>query len=247
MRSLPENSATKRSGSGWLGERDRRQPQSRRPPFGALLEQRHAGVRKPDAGRLQQLSGLLQREAQIGLADLRQSARQPQPVQPEARVLAGDQHDQQLRRQPGQEVLEQLQRLLRAKLVQIVDHQGDRLVEQVQTRQQPVDDRLAVEGRRSADPLHQPVLTDGAGELVDDRQPEVLGIALATCDGHPGGPIGQPLGLDPGPQQHGLAAACGRAREDHFARAGGCQPVEQQPARHHPASGRQALRVAALR
>ena len=130
--------------------------------------------------------------------------------------------------------------------MQVVDHQDDRLLEQVQAGQQPIDDRVAVEARRSADPLHQPVLTDRTSELVDDRQPEVLGIALATCDGHPGGPIVQSLGLEPGPQQHGLAAACGRAGENYFARLGAYQPFEQQPALHEPASGRQALQVAAL-
>ena len=58
--------------------------------------------------------------------------------------------------------------------------------------------------------------------------------------------IGRLRGLDPGPQQHGLAAPRGRAHEDHVARAGGRQPVEQRPARYEPAQGRQALDAGAL-
>ena len=176
-----------------------------------------------------------------GVADLRQSARQPQPMQPEARILARGQHHPQLRGQPGQEELEQPQRFRRAQLVQIVDHQYDRLLERVQVGQQPLDNRLAVEGRRGADPLHQPGLADRGGELVDDRQPEALRIALVTLDRHPGNPIGQPLGLEPGPQQHGLAAAGGRACEDRPRLAG--RPTAARtaagvaPARAQPAGG----------
>ena len=197
-------------------------------------------------GRLQQLARLLQREAQIGVADLRQSARQPQPMQPEARILARGQHHPQPRGQPGQEELEQPQRFRRAQLVQIVDHQHDRLLERVQVGEQPLDDRLAAEGRRGADPLHQPGLADRGGELVDDRQPEALRIALVTFDRYPGNPIGQPLGLEPGPQQHGLAAARRRAYEDDLAWPGGRQPLEQQGAWHQPARNRPAAQVRAL-
>ena len=119
--------------------------------------------------------------------------------------------------------------------MQIVDHQDDRLLEGVQVGQQSLDHRLAAEARRGGDPLHQPVLADRAGELVDDRQPEALRVSLATFDGDPCDPVAQPLGRDPRSQQDGLAASRGRAHEHDSAR-GRRQPVEQRRARHQPTS-----------
>jgi hypothetical protein len=101
--------------------------------------------------------------------------------------------------------------------VQIVDHQHDRLVERVKVGQQPLDDGPAVKGRRADNPLHQLVLADGTGELIDDRQPEPLRVALAAVHRDPSDPIDQAFGLDPGPQEDCLPAPRWRAHEDHLA------------------------------
>ena len=153
-------------------------------------------------------------------------------MQPQRGVLARGQHHPQLRGQLRQEKLEPLQRFSGAQLVQIVDHQHDRLLERVQVGPQPLDDREAAERRRGLDPLHERVRADNTGERVDDRQPEALRIALPAFHRDPDDPIGRPRRLDPGSQQHGLAAPRGRAHEDHLARANSRQPVEESSPRY---------------
>ena len=49
-------------------------------------------------------------------------------------------------------------------LVQVVDDQHERLVERAQVGQQPLDDRLAAERRRGADPLDEPFPADRGGQ-----------------------------------------------------------------------------------
>ena len=59
---------------GVTGERDRRQPQARGPPFGPLVQQRRPGLGQRDARGLEQLAGFALGEAQICCADLGQLA-----------------------------------------------------------------------------------------------------------------------------------------------------------------------------
>jgi hypothetical protein len=77
-------------------------------------------------------------------------------VQPQVRILACDEHHPQPRRQLGEELLEQPQRVRRVKLVQVVDDQHDGRGERSEVGAQPVDDRLAakagVAARRSTAP-----------------------------------------------------------------------------------------------
>ena len=109
-------------GIGVPGERDRRQPQAGGPPFGPLVEQRQTRVGERDARSRPAAARVSSSEKRrSAAADLGQRARQPQPMQPEPRVLARREHHPQRRRQAGQEALEQAQRLRRAQLVQIVD------------------------------------------------------------------------------------------------------------------------------
>ena len=234
MRSLPENSVTQRSGSGCRASEmaARRRPAAQ--PSVRWWSSCQASVGKHDPARVQELARLLEREPQIARADLDQRPGEPHPVQAQAGVLARRQHHAQLRRQLGEEQLEQPQRLRRAQLVQIVDQQHDRPVQRPEVGQQPLDDRLAAERRRRSDALDGAI---GAGQRVDDRQPEALRIALAAFHGDRGDAIGDPRGLDPGPQEDGLAAPGGRTHEHHLARAGRRQPVEQRPPRDEPAHG----------
>ena len=89
-------------GVGMAGERERRQPQPRRPPLGPRLEQGQALVRERDPGRGEQLARLLEREAQIGGPHLGQLAGEAQAMQPELRVVAGRQHDAEQRGPAGE-------------------------------------------------------------------------------------------------------------------------------------------------
>jgi hypothetical protein len=52
------------------GERDRREPETRRPSLGALVQQRQVRIRQRDPGLRQQLARLLPGEAESRGADL---------------------------------------------------------------------------------------------------------------------------------------------------------------------------------
>ena len=204
------------------GERDRRQPQARRPALGALVQARDGRVRRARCPAASSSSPrLLQREAQIVAADLRQLAvrrRRCSPSPGSSRVASTT---CSLRRQPRQE---------RARASRSAS--GERSSCRSSTtsttgsssasrsREQRLDHGLAAERRRGADALDQPLLADGAGQRVDDRQPEVLRVLLAALDRHPRDAVRRGLGLGPRAQQDRLAAARGRAQQDDLARAG---------------------------
>ncbi len=219
-------------GIGMPGKRDGGQPQARRPPLGALVEPGHATVGELDPGRLQQLPCLREREPEVRSADLDQLARQPQPVQPQARLLARAQHHPQGRRPSRQQHFQPLARLGGPQLVQVVDDEHRGLLERREVRQQPLDQRFALEARRRVDPLNR---RHGGGERVDQREPEPLPVPLAALDEHPGG--AQSRILDPGPDQHRLAAAGRRAYQHDGAGTG--EAIQQPLARDKAA----ALRV----
>ena len=89
-----------------------------------------------------------------------------QAVQAERRLLARREHDAQLRRQPREQQLQPGQRVVGVELVQVVDHQHERLLEPLELGQQPLDHRRAREARRRADPLDD-LVAGRIGERVD--------------------------------------------------------------------------------
>ena len=119
-----------------LRERERRQAQPGHPALGPFVQQRHGLVVERDAVRLQQPARLVEREAQVGRADLGQPVGQAQAMQPQPRVLACRQRHTQPRRELAQEVLEQAQRVGGPELMEVVDDQDERLVERAQVGQQ---------------------------------------------------------------------------------------------------------------
>ena len=107
------------------GQRQRRQPQPRRPALGPVIQpgQRRIGERYPR--RREQRPRLLQGEAQVGRADLGELALQPQPVQAQPQITAGGQHEPQPRRPAHHQQLQLAQRLVRAQLVHVVHDQPE--------------------------------------------------------------------------------------------------------------------------
>ena len=99
------------------------QPQPGRPALGPRMQQREGRLRQLHPGRGEQLPGLIESEPEVGRADLGDLAFQPQPVQPQPQIMAGGEHAPQLRRGAHQQQLKLAQRLGRAQLVHIVDHQ----------------------------------------------------------------------------------------------------------------------------
>ena len=98
---------------GVAGQRQRRQPQPRRPALGPVIQRSHRRVRQrhPDHGRVKQRPRLRLGEPQIGRADLSKLPRQPQPVQSKPQVVPGDQHEAQGGRRAHDQQLQLAQRI----------------------------------------------------------------------------------------------------------------------------------------
>ena len=130
------------------GQRQRGQPQPRRPALGPLMQQPQRRVGQLYPGRLEQRPLLLPGEAQVGPRGSR-SARPP------AAAGAGPAADHggwpaRTAAPAGARMHQQLQlaqRLGRAQLVHVVDHQPDPVLEPAQVFQQPLDDRPVRPGR----------------------------------------------------------------------------------------------------
>ena len=209
------------------GQRQRGQPQPRRPPLGPLHQRRHLRQFHPGGG--EQLPRLGHGEPQIRLADLGQPALQPQPVQAQPHVMPGGQHEPQVRRGPHDQQL-QLPQRVRTQLVHVVDHQPQPVIQRRQIRQQPLDDHPPVQVRRRRQFPYQRRPRRGLPQRGQHRQPEPLRIPLAAPGRHPRGAARHTRPADPGPQQHRLAAA---RRRRHHAYPGLRREPPEQPGTGH--------------
>ena len=221
---------------GVLRERECRQPQPGHPALGPFVQQRHGVVVERDAVRLQQLARLVEREAQVGRADLGQPVGQAQAMQTQPRILACRQRHTQPRREFAQEVLEQAQRVGGPELMEVVDDQDERLVERAQVGQQALDDGIAAERRGGAHAFDEPLSADRIGHRIDHRQPEVLRVLFVALDRDPRDAAAKAFG--PGSQEDRLPAAGRRADEQHAPWTAGGQRTEQGAAGNQPARGR---------
>ena len=121
---------------------------------------------------------------QVVAAQLGQPVRDSQAVQAQGRLLACRKQDPDLCRWPRDQHLQPGERVFRVELVQVVDHQLDRLLEPLQLRQEPLYHHRAREARRRTDPLDH-VIAGGVGQGVDHVKPEPLRVTLAALDGDP--------------------------------------------------------------
>ena len=228
VRSVPENSGRQPLRIGVPGQRQRRQPQPRRPPLGPLHQQRQLGQVHPGGG--QQLPRLGHGEPQIRLADLGQLALQPQPVQPQPHVMPGGQHEPQLRRGPHDQQLQLPQRVAgparaRHRPPATTGHPA---------APDPLSSRSAIahpsrSGAAVSRP-HQRRPRRGLPQRGQHRQPEPLRITLAAPGRHPRRAARHTRPADPGPQQHRLAAA---RRRRHHAHPGLRREPPEQPGTGH--------------
>ena len=150
---------------GVPGQRQRGQPQSRRPALGPAVQHVQRGVGQRHPGRIQHRPRLGPAEPQIIGADLGELPGQAQPVQAQPEVTAGNQDEPQGGRGAHDQQLQLAQRLGRAQLVQVVDHQPDLLFQRGEVLQQPLDRRPAIQVGRGRQPAHQ----RGPGSRVAQR------------------------------------------------------------------------------
>ena len=128
MRSLPENSATNRSGSGWPA---RESAASRRPaahPSVRWCSSAAPAVGQRDARGVEQLAGFALGKAQVRRADLGELAGQAQPVQPQPHIVTRGQDRVHVRGKAGQQPGELSGGLWRVQLVEIINNQRDAAV-----------------------------------------------------------------------------------------------------------------------
>ena len=189
------------------GQRQRRQPQPRRPALGPLVQQPQGRIRQRYRGRLEQRPRLIEGKEQIGRPDLGQLSLQPQPVQTQPQVTAGGQHEPQPGRRTHHQQLKLAQRLGGTQLMHVIDHQPDPFPESAEIGQQPLDDRPAVQiGSRGQRP-HQFRPRARGPQRAEHRQPEPLRIMLLALHRHPRGALRQVCLADPGAQQERLPAS----------------------------------------
>ena len=133
MASVPAKCSMKACGSGWWCSDTRRQAQRGRPALGAPPERREVLGRERDAQRVEQRAGLVEREAQVGGADLGQAAVEAQAAEPDRRVRPRDDDEPQRRRREAREPLEILVDRV-DDLVEVVEHEHDRLLGALRAR-----------------------------------------------------------------------------------------------------------------
>jgi hypothetical protein len=193
------------------------------------MEQRQRRLRQLHAGCVQQRPPLLECEAKIVGSELGQLGFQAQAVQAQPQIVAARKHEVKLCRRAHQEQLELAQRLRRAQLVQVVDHEPDGVVERSQIVQQPLDDHSAVESGRRRQSPHR---GRGATERVDHRDPERLRVRLLVPHRDPRRTVGEAGLTEPGAEQERLPASRGRRDRNDPGRFQ--EPLEQRATKDDP-------------
>ena len=121
--------------------------QARRPAFGCRDQRLERAVGQPHPDCLQQRPRLLEREAKVLAPDLGELPLHTQAVQPQPQIVACQQHESQLRRRGPEQQLHLADGVVGLELVQVVDHQPERLPERAQIFERPSDDVRAVQMR----------------------------------------------------------------------------------------------------
>ncbi len=201
----------------WLGvlaQREGGQPQPGRPALGPPPQRLQLGPGQLDPVAGQQHGRLLEREGQVGLAELGELAGHPQPVQGQRRVGAAG-HDQA---ELGGGVPEQEPELARhlwaGRLMQVVQDQHHRPVELQQAAHHRAKEPVADLGLRF-EAGQEPVRGHGTGPAQRGQHlgPEPRRVLVARADPHPGHRARRPSPRRPRGQQEGLAVAGGRGQQ----------------------------------
>ena len=147
VRSLPENSAANRSGSGCPASEG---PPAAAPPPSPRSAPAAAPPPTPTAARRprQTAPALRHREAKIRGPDLGELPLQTQAVQAQPQIVPGQEHEPKHSRCPHQQQLQLTERIGRPQLVEVVDHQPEPVLQRRQVLQQPLHDRPPVQIRR---------------------------------------------------------------------------------------------------
>ena len=188
-----------------VAQRKRGQPQRARPALGVLPQALHVHLAHRHAGGRQHLRRLVERHRQVRLAQLGELVLHAQAAEPQRRIRARRDHQPERGRRTVQQVVDVgVHRV--GDLVEVVEHQHDRLLALRQRGGQRRDQRVGPRARVRRE-LGDRLARAGARERLEHGAPEPPPVAVGGIQREPGHRPGSPAGADPASEQRGLAGA----------------------------------------
>jgi hypothetical protein len=225
------------------GQGEHGEPQTGRPPLGALVQQAGHMVGQHDSGGAQELAGLGLREAQLRGADLGQFTGEPQLVQAQRRVVAGGHDRVDTPGEVRQQGCQLLDGLWGAEFVQVVDDEEEGSAGRRDLGEDLVHHGAAVEAGGHDRRLRGVPGTGRGTDRVQQGQPEQLRVLLARPYGHERDTAVLSRPVDPCAQERRLSAAGGRGDHRHLLLGRAVQGGEQVAAVDETGPGRCAVRT----
>ena len=205
-----------------LAQRQRREPQARRPTGGLVHQRAHLPGRQDQVRAGEQRGRLVRGEGEVAGADLAELARQAQPRDRQRRVGAPREHEpQRARTLPDQCRQGPHRRRARRERVDVVEDQVDRAGNPVERLEQP--DQEAV--LRRVEPVQRGTDRSAAAQGGEHGRPETWGDAVVVVERQPGDPVRPPRG--PLGEQQRLAVPGRGADEQQPTRLRGVEQGEQ--------------------
>ena len=186
---------------GLAPHRQPREPQAGGPALRALEQARDQAGRQLEVELVEQRRGLLQREGEVGRAQLAEAAGEPQALERQLRIRAAGRDDVHGVAAVHEQLPERCERRA-AQEVEVIEHQRGALGRRRERVGEPQRD--VVEPR-----VHVVERDVGALQRLADVRPQPARVAVARAQREPG----RVMLRGPPAQQHGLAPAGGRADE----------------------------------
>ena len=185
-----------------------RQPQPGRPPLCPRPQRAHVVAAQIDALAGEELRRLVERELEVGVADLAEPPVEPHAPEGDRRVGPRAEHEGQAGRDVLEEEAERPECGRGAQVVDVVEHEHPR------ARRQRVDghvDQGGVGAPAAGRVGHGP----DAGQCLHHATGEAAGLVVPLVEGDPGG--GAVVGAEPRRDEGGLAGAGEPGHEGHRA------------------------------
>jgi hypothetical protein len=210
--------------------RQRRESQTGGPALGAL-PQRLGRLRvHRDVRCAEQLDGLREREGEVAAADLGELAGHAQPPDAQRWVHARGDHEAQRGRGMAEQPVEVAQRRRVADLVQVLEHEHDRLVEVLERVHESGEDQVRVLAGLDLELGYGPA-QPGAPQRLEHAAPETAAVGVHRVERQPRGRAaarGGPLA-----EQRALAGARGSGHQRQRLAHPGVEPRAEPRAMHH--------------
>ena len=165
-----------------VAQRQRGEPEAGGPALRPLPQPPQALGLELRPRRREQRRGLVEREGEVGLPELADRALQPQAADPQRRVDPRGDHHPQVARRVAQQPVEVGDGRRVAELVQVVEHQHDRLAERLERVDERGDGEVEVLGRVERERADRRGRARAA-ERLEDRAPEAPAVGVRAAPG----------------------------------------------------------------